>query len=67
MHLPGRPEPPPVQGSPEGPGEEGQTVQGEQEERVQATPRLQLHHSNAHCGCHSLPSHRDTTRSRHCE
>lgn len=34
-----------------------QTAQGEPQERVQAPPRLQLHHSHAHRRRHCVPLH----------
>ena len=67
LHFPRRPQPPPVQGTPAGPEQARQALQGEPQERVQKTQGLKLHHTHADRRCHGLPTHRNTSGRSYCE
>lgn len=58
---------PPLPGPQGGSAQAGQTVQREQEERVQATPGLKLYDPHADSCGHGLPPGRDTSSCSNCK
>lgn len=65
LHLSGGPQRPPVSGNEDRPAEQAETLQGQQQVRMQEAKRLELHHANVNSSRHSVFTCRDTRGCRH--